>query len=189
MADNSLNAKNVSVGKPVATGAVWLAPIGTALPTTASEQLNSAFESVGYVSEDGVTNEVETDKEEIKAWGGDIVATPQTSYSEKFTLTLIETRATTLKVVYGDANVEVDSKGTIKVKHNSTEKTPIVMVIEVLLSDNRIKRIVVPNCKLSEIGEIAYKDDEAIGYECTFQALPDSDNNTSYEYIGAVTGE
>lgn len=181
------NSENVSVGKPMATGGVYFAPKGTALPTDATTALASDFNSVGYVSEDGVTNEVETDTEEIKAWGGDIVATPQTSYSEKFSLTLIETNATGLKVVYGDGNVTVESDGSIKINHNATEKTPIVMVLEILMSNDKVKRICIPKCKLSEVGEITYKDDEAIGYECTFQALPDDAGNTSYEYIAKVT--
>ena len=61
------------------------------------------------------------------------------------------------------------------------------MVLEVVMSGDRVKRIVVPKCKLSEMGEITYKDDEAIGYECTFQALPDANGNTSTEYIATVS--
>jgi hypothetical protein len=187
MATSTNNSSNVSVGKPKATGAVFFAPKGTAVPTDATTELSDAFKGVGYVSEDGVTNEVETDTEEIKAWGGDVVATPQTSYSEKFTLTLIETSANTLKVVYGDDKVTVDeSTGVITINHNSAEKTEMVMVIEVVMNDDRIKRIVVPKCKLIEMGEITYKDDEAIGYECTFQALPDTNGNSSTEYIATT---
>jgi hypothetical protein len=187
MATTTNNSSNVSVGKPKATGAVFFAPKGTAVPTDATTELSDAFKGVGYVSEDGVTNEVETDTEEIKAWGGDVVATPQTSYSEKFTLTLIETSANTLKVVYGDDKVTVDeSTGVITINHNSAEKTEMVMVIEVVMNDDRIKRIVVPKCKLIEMGEITYKDDEAIGYECTFQALPDTNGNSSTEYIATT---
>ena len=38
-------------------------------------------------------------------------------------------------------------------------------------------------CKVKEIGTITYKDDEAIGYETTIAALPDSSENTHYEYV------
>ncbi len=47
------DAKNVSVGKPLATGAIFVAPIGTTAPTDAKTALNEAFKCVGYVSEDG----------------------------------------------------------------------------------------------------------------------------------------
>ena len=50
------DATKVSVGKPAVDGAVFSAPIGTALPTSTSAALNAAFANLGYVSEDGVTN-------------------------------------------------------------------------------------------------------------------------------------
>ena len=46
-------ATNVTVGKPKVGGAVHWAPLGTALPTSATEALNAAFVDLGYVSEDG----------------------------------------------------------------------------------------------------------------------------------------
>lgn len=183
MANN--NAENVSVGKPKASGAVFVAPKGTKLPTDASTALDSAFVNIGYISEDGVTNEIETDVEEIKAWGGNIVLTTQTSRSEKYGFTAIETNEQTLKLAFGDENVTVNDNG-FAVVHNGADREEHVFAIETLMSGNRVKRQIIPRGKVAEVGEIVYKDDEAMGYEFGISAQIDENGNTAYEYIATL---
>ena len=99
-------ASNVSAGKPNIAGAIYVAPKGTALPTTTTEALNEAFKCLGYVSEDGVTNATEIDTEDVKAWGGDTVLNLSTGFADKFTFTLLETISTEVKKArFGDENV------------------------------------------------------------------------------------
>ena len=43
------NVDNVSTGKPKITGAVYRAPLGTALPTDATTALSGAFVDMGYI--------------------------------------------------------------------------------------------------------------------------------------------
>ena len=62
------NARYVTTGKPNISGAVYTAPIGTTLPTDATTALDTtAFTCLGYVSEDGLTNNNEMDVSSIKA--------------------------------------------------------------------------------------------------------------------------
>ena len=44
------DAKKTSVGKPKIGGAVFRAPVGTALPTDATSKLDVAFKELGYCS-------------------------------------------------------------------------------------------------------------------------------------------
>lgn len=175
---------NVSVGKPNASGAIYVAPIGSTLPTDATTALDNAFKCLGYVSEDGLTNTNSPESDTIKAWGGDTVLTLQTSKEDTFSFTLIEIlNMDVLKFVYGDTNVTGTLSSGITIKANSKQLESHALVVEMNLRDNAVKRIVIPNGTVSEIGEISYADDAAVGYECTVNTAPDTAGNTHYEYI------
>ena len=178
------NAANVSVGKPKAAGAISWAPLGTTLPTNATTTLNSSFKPLGYVSEDGVTNSNSVSSESIKAWGGDIVLTPQTEKTDTFAFTLLETlNEDVVKAIYGASNVSGTIATGLTINANSEELSAACWVIDMVLTGDTSKRIVIPNGKISELGDIVYRDNEAIGYNPTITALPDTDGNTHYEYI------
>lgn len=182
----SNNASNVSFGKPKATGAVFVAPAGTTLPTDATTALNAAFKGLGYVSEDGLVNSVETDTENVNAWGGDLVLVGQTTFMETFMVNLIETNPEALKVYYGEDNVTVNGD-SITITQNSAQLPNVSVVFEIVLTGGRIKRIVVPNAQIVDRrGEITYVDGEPIAYPVLFQAYPDANGNSHTEYIAVV---
>lgn len=182
------DTKNVSYGKPKVGGAVSVAPIGTELPQDAKSTLNEAFKNLGYISEDGLSNENSPEADKIKAWGGDIVLTTQTEKPDTFTYKLIEAlNIEVLKEIYGDKNVTGTLESGITVKATSEPAKAHAIIIEMILKGGIVKRIVIPNGVITEIGEINYSDEDAIGYEVTVEALPSSENYTHIEYI--VKGE
>lgn len=180
------NAKNVSVSKPKAAGAVWSAPLGTEIPTDAVTPLPEAFKSLGYVADSGIVNSIQGETESITAFGGDTVLEFSKSRKETFKFKPIETNQYSLAETYGDDNVTVDESGNLKVLHNGKERDQRVYVFEILMNRKRVKRIVVPEGKVTEVGDVSYVSGEPIGSELTLSALPDADGNTAVEYIAEV---
>ena len=177
------SASNVSTGKPKVAGAVYRAPKGTTLPTDASTALANAFEDMGYISEDGITNSNSPDSEKIKDWGGQTVLVVVNEKPDTFKIKFLEAlNANVLETVYGATNVTVGTN-TIAVIANAKALGEYVYVIDMAMNGGAMKRIVIPCGSLSEIGDIVYKANEAIGYEVTLECLPDSSGNTHYEYI------
>lgn len=182
------DSENVSFGKPRATGALFVAPAGTSLPTNAADELDAAFENLGYVSDEGLVNNIETDVEDVFAWGGDNVLSGQTTFMEMFTFNLIETNVEVAKLYYGEDNVEVDGED-ITIRVNSQTLPEIVFVAELVMTGGRVKRIVVERARIADrTAEITYVDGEPVAYPINIKAFPSvTDNDTHKEYITTIT--
>ena len=187
----SNTATNVSVGKPNVSGAIYRATRTSNLtvPTNASASLSGDYKCLGYISEDGVTNSLSMDSDKVKAWGGDTVLAFQTDKDDTFEFTLLEIlNDDTLKAVFGANNVTVTAASvsapkSIAINVNSDEQDEAVWVIDMVMRGDNPKRIVIPYGKITEMGEITYKDDEAVGYNVTITCTADSSGNTHYEYM------
>lgn len=181
-------ASNVTTGKPKVGGAVFWAPTGTTLPTDATAALTEAFVSLGYCSEDGVSNSSAPDTDSVKAWGGDTVMNTNNGRPDTYQFTLIEAEnVDVLKRVYNSENVSgtLDSGVTVKVNGNDPEEG--VWVIDTIMRGNVAKRIVIPSGSITDLGDISYTDSDAVGYEVTVNCAPDTSGNTHYEYIKKAT--
>lgn len=180
------NANNVTAGKPRVAGSVYRAATSASAPNSADSTLGSAFKSLGYISDDGVKNNNSPETEDIKAWGGDIVLNTLTGKEDKWTFKLIESMSPdVLGAVYGSSNVSGVLESGITVQAKSVAPEAAMYVIDMILKNNVLKRVVIPNATVSEVSEVVYADNEAVGYEVTITAVPDSSGVTHYEYIKA----
>ena len=183
-----MDAKNVTAAKPKVSGSILNAPLGTVLPTDAVTELNPAFKSLGYTSEDGVSNTNSPESNSVKAWGGDTVLSSQTGKPDVFKFKLIEAlNVDVQKTIYGDKNVTGTLEDGLAVAVNSEEQENKSWVIDTILKGGILKRMVLPSGKITAIGDVTHKDNDPIGYEVTLTLEPDSAGNTHYEYYKKVT--
>ncbi len=181
----AVNADNVVTGAPGINGGIYRAKKGTPVPTDAETALDSAFENMGYVSEDGVVNNLAKTSTDIKEWGGAVVKTVQTGMKDTYKQKFIESvNPAVLKAVYGPENVTVGDDGKIDIKANAKDTGEAVYVIDEVTGD-RLHRTVIPRGTIESIGEITHKLDQPIAYDLTIACGRDSNGNTHYEYYSA----
>lgn len=184
MATVYVSAKRVTASKPKKGGSAFRAPVGTDLPTDAKIALNEAFVGLGYISEDGVSNNNSPAFESTRAWGGDEVLHYQTEKPDTFKFTMIEAlNPEVLKTVYGDSNVTGDLSTGISINVTAEELDPSSWVIDMVMKSGVSKRIVIPSGKITAIDEIVYKGNQAVGYGITISAEPDDSGLYHHEYI------
>lgn len=191
MSDAGNTVTNVTAGKPKTTGAVYRAPLGSTIPTDPTTTLSSDYVCLGFCSDDGVTNSGEMESENIKAWGGQNVLTTSSSTDDTFKFKLIEAlNKDVLKFIYGASNVTgtLTSGTGIAVGVNGYSQEDNIIVIDMIMRNNAVKRIVIPSATISEVGEIVYKDNEAVGYDITLACAADSSGKTHYEYVYRTPG-
>jgi len=174
-------AANVLVGFPLATGGVLAGPTGSTLPDDALTEPDPAFLPTGYITEDGVTQTIDSDTEEIVAWGGDIVRVINTTHALSYTFSFLETNEAVLVEVYGEDNVTTTT-GNYAVLINSKPLPHRSYVLEVKDGERRV-RIVIPDGQITERGEVVYVHTDAVKYEVTITAYPDANGNKAYLYV------
>ena len=170
-------AGNVRVG---VTGGVYGAPAGTTLPTTVDGALDGGFVELGYISEDGITQAIASDITDIQAWqNGDVVRKVQTSHDLTYAMAFLETSEAVLEAYYGNfAAGEVEIKGEQGVRQ--------CWVLQVIDGNTAI-RIVIPDGQVTERGDIAYVNGEAVQYPVTITCYPDSLGVKAYMYTDLDT--
>lgn len=175
MATVTVNKSNVTTGKPKVTGALFRAPLGTKLPTDASSELDAAFKALGYASEAGVTSRKTISSHTIPAWGGEEVLTEQDGETDVLTVTCIEAiNPEVLKAVHGDGSVTGTLAAGLSVSVGGEMQEHKAWVIDMILRGGVLKRIVLPNAIVTDVGDVTYNGKDAVSYPLTIKADPDT---------------
>lgn len=168
------NKANVSSSKPYVEGAISIAPLGTEIVYSATTPLPATYKSLGYLSNDGITQNDEVETDDYAAYGGDVVMKDVTKSSKQMSFTCIETKLDTLKFYYGADNVS-GTEDNIEILEKVLAETQFVLVRRVLLGNRRLEYSVAPVAQIVELGERTYKDGEPIGYPVTVECFSYTD--------------
>lgn len=187
------SSANVTFSKPGTSanksGYIWVAPLGTTIPTDATTELNAAFVGLGYLSEDGLTEPASFEPgDDIVAAGGDTVAQADPTFSKTWTGTCIEAlNEDLLKVAYGSTNVTVTpaatSDGSITVEERAGDIEHHVIVIDEMLKGGRKRRNVMADATFLITGDISHVHTALVNFEFTITAYPTADHPAQTQYI------
>lgn len=187
------SSANVTFSKPGTSanksGYIWVAPLGTAIPTDATAELDKAFVGLGYLSEDGLTEPASFELgDDIVAAGGDTVAQADPTFSKTWTGTCIEAlNEDLLKVAYGSANVTVTpaaaTDGSIVIKEQAGDIEHHVIVIDEMLKGGRRRRNVMADATFLITGDISHVHTALVNFEFTITAYPTANQPAQTQYI------
>lgn len=176
-----LNATNVRIA---ITGAVWKAPLGTAVPgdTDPFAALDSAFKNLGYLSDDGVVEQLDDSVDDVVAWqSAQTVRSSTTQATVNIAFTMIETSGSTLAAFYRGSTITPTASGIWKMEVKPIVADPSVWVVDAL-DGTKYERSIIKNGEVVERGEVQNMNGGAKGYPVVVRCYPDGDGNSMVKF-------
>lgn len=178
MTDAMLDASTVGVAKGRPGGYAAVFPLGTPLATLKDvsktlEELVAEVpgaDSLGYISEDGVTIPTDTSAEDRRDWGGNVIKSELTEFATSISVTFLESRDSVLMTVYGDANVSTKD-GVRETRVNQNFTGAHAFLFEHVIGDSMVRRTVVENGSITERDDLAMNNSDLLGYAPTIKCV------------------
>lgn len=165
-------------------GQVYTAPVGTALPTTGpTETLNSAFEGLGYHTEDGVSISVNPDIQEFNSWQSRQPVRREMNAREiQVQFTLQQWDEDSVPFAFGGGTVTTLGGGAYRYDYpaDTAQLVETSLVVDVV-DGSDIFRFVFPRGNVTEAVESQFSRDSEAGLPITWKALaPANDASAGY---------
>lgn len=189
MASTPNNVENVSTGKGLTGGYMFVAPVGTTLPTGLDDELDAAFLNMGYLGDDGIVFADSSDTETFQDLNGDTIDTGNGAIEKTATVTFREVKKDTLAFVRGSSNV-TDAAGLITAHDKGPSDEQWSVVWELVLKNSRKWRRVAEAVKLGELGDMTIVYSELVGREVTLNVSKGATSGDYYtDYIASTETE
>lgn len=165
-------------------GAVYVAPTGTAAPTSASSTLNAAFKEVGYLDEGGITIAHSDDTTELKAWQrASVIRKTITQSDTTVQFAMIESRNKAAVELFYKKAME---SGDQQLDEGGALAASVSVVIDVI-DGTKVHRLYLPECEVTERGDIQITSEESIKYDVTITAYEVGGIKISHFWDAALT--
>jgi hypothetical protein len=145
---------------------IWVAPKGTAAPTTLTSAPNAAFKDLGYLGDAGIEVNQNVDRSEFKAHqGGTIIRRKVTESGRTLTFTALEHNFAVLDLVY-PGSTWVDSttyvKGTIPEGISTVEKA---WIFDTYDTSNALQKRYFFTGEATNTGSFTFGVEDMVAYE------------------------
>lgn len=168
-------SNNVNLGIGLATGMVFMADAGTALPDSPLDTLSADWKSIGAITADGITWATGKDSEPLRNWAKETERLTASDEGGTVTAPLMYTNEDTLKAIFGSDNVTVVAADSTHGNIVSVTVAPGVSASPkafLFLMKDGDDTMLVGTSKgiIREVGDISFSPTEAIVWEATIEA-------------------
>lgn len=169
------NANQVTLAS---TGHVWVAPAGTALPTTVSATPNAAFIDLGYMDENGVSITPSVATNGVKAWqSATDVLTILTGVglTAKFSAIQFSSKSSS-EFLFGQSWVN-DGLGNTTLTFNSNPSLPLrAVLVDWTDQTGYLYRLVLSRGTFTDHDALQLQRTQNMAFGLTFECLDNSGN-------------
>lgn len=172
--------------------AVRVAPIDTPGPTDLASAWHAYFETLGLLSEDGITEGREQEVTDHYAHGGILVRTTKSKHKRTFEVMCLEDNAVTFDLA--NPGSVVGTTGLITTRTVQIPNQPDPRTFGLELEDGDItSRIIIERGEVTEVGERVLVDNAIAMVPLTITVYPNADgelyteitNNPAAEVVGS----
>ena len=183
----ALNAKHVYAPAPMqtpTTGAVAVAPEGTARPTDARTALTNAWDDGGYVDENGISIALTRSTTPLRDWSKTTVRNLLSEFGGAITLNFLQVDEFAAKRVFGEGNVTVTpanaQHGELMTVAIGADLPPVeAWCFSMKDGDARI-RVCVPRGQVTDAAQMDFRPDAGHVVGGTLQCYDDGTGKSIY---------
>lgn len=165
---------------------IWLAPVGTTMPTTIDAAPGVGFEEVGWLGEDGITESATGSVEKKRGHQGNgVVRTRISEPGTTVAFVALESKALTNGLRYHEKNVDTAVSGVRKVTRGPGQKiTRRAAVIDLFDADDTTikERLIIPVLEISPSGDKVANNADISAYPFSGEIIGD------YDHLATVEG-